>query len=153
MRRWMHEPHETKAAVRQPCRLWHGTKRFRTAVWRAFASSPATLGKTPAIPLRTPTPTPTRLAARTLGVLLEGVRHRDGPVAQVLPVHGLDGGVARLKAVVRHEAEAARVAGLGVAHDLGRVDDDAERAERVVQQLVGGGRSQTRKGVRGQKGI
>jgi hypothetical protein len=50
-------------------------------------------------------------------------------------VHGLDGRVGGLEAVVADKAEAARGARLRVAHDLGRLDDHAERGESVVQQL------------------
>ena len=55
----------------------------------------------------------------------------------VCPPHPLPG--PHLKAVVADEAKAPAVARVRVPHDLGRVDNDAKRAERVVQQLQGRG--------------
>lgn len=77
-----------------------------------------------------------RAVALSLGVLLEGVRHRDGPVAEVLAVHGLDGGVGGVEAGEVDEGVALGVARVGVAHDLWSLQDDAEGTERVVQQLL-----------------
>lgn len=57
------------------------------------------------------------------------------PIAQELPVHGFDGGIGGLEALVGHKAEAARGPRLRVPHDFWGVDDHAEGAEGVVQQL------------------
>lgn len=62
--------------------------------------------------------------------------YSDGPVAQELAVHGFDGGVRGLERGEREEREAARVAGARVAHDLRRLEEHAERRERVVQELL-----------------
>ena len=56
----------------------------------------------------------------TLGVLLDRVGDRDGPVAEELAVHRGDGGIGRLKGVEGDKSEATRVARVRVAHDLGR---------------------------------
>lgn len=71
-----------------------------------------------------------------LGVLLEGVGHRDGPVAEVLAVHGLDGSVGGVKAGKVDEGVALGVPRVGVAHDLWRLEDHAKGAERVVEELL-----------------
>lgn len=71
-----------------------------------------------------------------LGVLLEGVGHGDGPVTQVLTVHRLDGCVRRVEAGEVDEGVTLGVPRVGVSHDLGGLQDDAERAERVVQELL-----------------
>ena len=76
-----------------------------------------------------------RTVTFTLAVLLVRVLHVDLFVAQKLSIHRLDGGVRRLERVERHEAESLAHAGVGIAHDLRRVDDDPEGAEGVVQQL------------------
>ena len=57
--------------------------------------------------------------AFALGVLLEGVGHRDGPVAKVLAVHGLHWRVRGVEAGEVDESVALRVAGFGVSHNLG----------------------------------
>jgi len=71
-----------------------------------------------------------------LRVLLKCVGDCDRPVAQVLAVHRLDGGVGCLEARVVNERESLGVACVRVALDLRRSEDDAERAERVVEQLL-----------------
>lgn len=70
------------------------------------------------------------------GVLLEGVGHRDGPVAKVLAIHGLDGGVGRIKASKVDEGIALGVARVWVSHDLGRLENDAKGAEGVVEEFL-----------------
>lgn len=70
------------------------------------------------------------------GVFLEGVGHGDGPVAEVLAVHGLDGGIRRVKAGEVDERVTLGVAGVGVSHDLRRLEDDAKGTECVVQQFL-----------------
>lgn len=69
-------------------------------------------------------------------VLLECVRNGDRTVAQVLSVHGVHRRVGRLKTREVDEREAFRVAGFGVAHDLWRLEDDAEGRECVVEKLL-----------------
>lgn len=71
-----------------------------------------------------------------LGVFLEGVGHGDGAVAQVLPVHGLDGSIGSVERGEIDEGVALGVARVRVPHDLGRLQDDPEGAERVVQELL-----------------
>ena len=51
-------------------------------------------------------------------VFFEGIRDCDCPVAQVLAVHGLDGGIGCLKTCEVDESETFRVACVGVALDL-----------------------------------
>lgn len=72
----------------------------------------------------------------SLGVLLERVRDRDGPVAQVLAIHGVHGGVGGLEAGKVDKGKALGVARLRVAHDLGRLQDDTEGGEGVVEELL-----------------
>lgn len=71
-----------------------------------------------------------------LAVLLERVADGDGPVAQVLPVHGFYGRVRSLETRVVDEREAFGVAGFRVALDFRRREDDAESGECVVQQFL-----------------
>ncbi len=62
-----------------------------------------------------------------------GSRHT--PVAEKLSIHGFNGCIGRLKAVIGHKAKAFSRAGLRVAHDLWCLDDHAKGAERVIEQL------------------
>ncbi len=71
-----------------------------------------------------------------LAVLLERVGYGDGPIAEVLSVHGLDGRVGRLEAGIVDEGEALRVAAVRIALDLWRGEDDPEGGEGVVEQLL-----------------
>ena len=59
-----------------------------------------------------------RAVALTLAVLFVGVLHGDRLVQEELPVHGLDGGVRRLKGLKADEPKALGVSGLEVAPDL-----------------------------------
>lgn len=77
-----------------------------------------------------------RAVALPLGVLLEGIRDGDGPVAQVLAVHGFDGGVRRLEAGKIDEGIALGVACVWVTHNLWRLQNDTECGEGVVEQLL-----------------
>lgn len=70
------------------------------------------------------------------GVLLEGVGNGDGSIAEILAIHGLDGRIRGIKAGKVNEGVALGVARVWVAHDLGRLKDDPEGAEGVVQQLL-----------------
>ena len=72
----------------------------------------------------------------SLGSLLERIRARDWAVAEELTAHGLDGSVGALERLECDEAEAARVSGLWVAHNLGGGGDDPKSREGVVQQLL-----------------
>jgi len=60
---------------------------------------------------------------------------RRAPVAEELAVHGLNGCIRCLEALVGHKPEAARRACFWVTHNLGRCNDDAEGAECVIEQL------------------
>lgn len=73
--------------------------------------------------------------AFALAVLLEGVADGDGSVAEVLPVHGFDGGIGCLKAGVVDEREPLGVAGFGIALDFGGGEDDSEGGECVVEEF------------------
>ena len=86
--------------------------------------------------LRSQQPLGGRAVPLALGVLLEGVGDCDGPVAEILAVHGLDGCVRGVKAGKVDEGVALGVARVGVAHDLGGLEDDPKGAEGVVQQLL-----------------
>lgn len=77
-----------------------------------------------------------RAVSLSFRVLLEGVRHRDGPVAEVLAVHGLDGGIGRVEAGEIDESITLGVAGVGISHDLWRLEDHAEGTECVVEQFL-----------------
>lgn len=77
-----------------------------------------------------------RAVPLSFGILLEGVGHSDGPVAKVLAVHGLDGGIRRIKAGEIDERVTLGVARVGVSHDLWRLEDDAKGAECVVEQFL-----------------
>lgn len=77
-----------------------------------------------------------RAVSLSFRILFEGVRHRDGPVAEVLAVHGLDGGVGCVEAGEIDEGVTLGVAGVWVSHDLRRLEDHAEGTERVVEQFL-----------------
>ena len=77
-----------------------------------------------------------RAVTLPLAVFLEGVGDGDGPVAEVLSVHGLDGGVGRLETGVVDEGEALGIARVRIALDLGRGENDPEGGEGVVEQLL-----------------
>ena len=77
-----------------------------------------------------------RAVTFALAVLLEGVRDGDGPVAEVLAVHSLDGRIRGLKAGIVDEGKALGVAGVRIALDLGRGEDDPKGGEGVVEQLL-----------------
>lgn len=77
-----------------------------------------------------------RAVPLAFGVLLEGVGHRDGPVAEVLAVHGLNGGVRRVKTGEIDERVALGVSRVRVSHDLWRLEDDAKGTEGVVEELL-----------------
>lgn len=54
----------------------------------------------------------------SLDILLEGIGDGDGSVAEVLPVHRLDGSVRRLKAAKVDECKTFRVTRVWIPHDL-----------------------------------
>ena len=54
----------------------------------------------------------------SFGVLLEGVGHADGPVAQVLAVHSLHGCITSVKAGIVDECKAFRVTSVRITHNL-----------------------------------
>jgi hypothetical protein len=70
-----------------------------------------------------------------LAVLLECIRDGDGPVTQVLAIHGLDGSVGGLEAGVVNEGEALGVSSFRVYLYLGRRQYNTECGESVVQQF------------------
>lgn len=72
----------------------------------------------------------------SFGIFLEGVGHRDGPVAEILAVHGLDGGVRRIKAGEINESITLGVAGVRVSHDLRRLENHPEGTECVIEQFL-----------------
>jgi hypothetical protein len=72
----------------------------------------------------------------SLAVLLKGIGDRNGPVAEILPVHGLNRSVGGLKAGIVNERKALGVAGIGIALYLGRGENDAKCREGVVEQLL-----------------
>lgn len=53
-----------------------------------------------------------------LRILFEGIRHGDGPIAEVLAVHGVHGRVGGLETSEIDKSEALGVARLWVAHNL-----------------------------------
>lgn len=59
-----------------------------------------------------------RAVSLAFRVLLEGVRYRNGPVAQVLAVHGFDGCIGSFETGIVDERETFRVASGRVSHDL-----------------------------------
>lgn len=76
-----------------------------------------------------------RAVTFSFGVFLEGVRHRDGPVAEVLAVHGLDGGVRGIEAGEVDESVTLGVACVRISHYLWSLQDHAKGTKRVVQQF------------------
>lgn len=70
-----------------------------------------------------------------VSVLLEGVLHGDGGVADVLAVHCCDGGVGMLERGVFDEAVTFGLVCERVTHDVRGVDDVAEGGEGVVEEL------------------
>lgn len=76
-----------------------------------------------------------RAVSFSFGVFLEGVGDCDGPVAKILAIHGLDGGVGSVEACEIDEGITLGVARVGVSHDLWCLEDYAEGTERVVQQF------------------
>lgn len=77
-----------------------------------------------------------RTVTLALVILLEGIGHGNGTVAQVLAVHGVHGRIAGLEAGKVDERKALRLARLWVSHDLRRLQYNAEGGERIVQQLL-----------------
>jgi len=71
----------------------------------------------------------------TLGVLLKGVRDRNGFVAQVLPIHSLDGSVRRVETGVVDECKSLRIACFWVSLNFGRGQDHPEGRECVVEKF------------------
>lgn len=57
--------------------------------------------------------------ALTLGVLLEGIGHRDGAVTEVLAIHGLNGCIRSIERRKINKGITFGVAGVRVPHDLG----------------------------------
>lgn len=72
----------------------------------------------------------------SFGIFLEGIRHCDGPVAEVLAIHGLNGGIGCIEAGKIDESITLRVAGVWVSHDLWRLEDHTKGTERVVEQFL-----------------
>lgn len=72
----------------------------------------------------------------SLRVLLEGVRNRDGSVAEILSVHGVHCGVGGLETGKVHKGESLRVARLRISHNLRRLQDNAKGREGVVQKFL-----------------
>lgn len=70
-----------------------------------------------------------------LGVLLEGIRDSDWPIAEVLAVHGLDSSIRGIEAGEVDEGIALRVTRVWVSHDLGRLQDDTKGAKCVIEKL------------------
>jgi len=68
-----------------------------------------------------------RAVSLALGVLLEGVRDGDGSVAQILPIHRLNGRIRGLETGVIDKCEPFAVSRLGVSLDLRSGQDDAKR--------------------------
>lgn len=77
-----------------------------------------------------------RTVSFALGILLERVRNGNRSIAEVLSVHGIHGRVRRLEAGKVDERKALGIARLRIAHNLRRLQNHAERRERVVQQLL-----------------
>lgn len=71
-----------------------------------------------------------------LRVLFKRIRHRNGPIAEILAVHGLDSCIGGVKAGKVDESVSLRVACIRVTHDLGRLKDDAESAESIVEEFL-----------------
>lgn len=125
-------------------RTWHGHCRTHGSKdwgrgagwWRSVCKQlmrPVCLGKRV---LRRQESLGSRAVPLAFGVLLEGIGHRDGPVAKVLAVHGLDGGVGRVKAGEINKSVALGVSRVRISHDLGCLEDHAKGAERVVEELL-----------------
>ena len=74
--------------------------------------------------------------ALAFSILFKCVRNRDGAVAEILAVHGLDGRVRGLERGIVNEGESLGVSGLRVSLDLGRGEDDAEGRESVVEKFL-----------------
>lgn len=72
----------------------------------------------------------------SFGVLLKGVGHCDGPVTEVLAVHGLNGRIGCIKACKIDESITLGVPGVWVSHDLWRLEDHAKGTECVVEQFL-----------------
>ncbi|EJK61188.1 hypothetical protein THAOC_18369 [Thalassiosira oceanica] len=91
-------------------------------------------GTAPPGPL--PPPRRRRRSPPACARLLERVLHGYLAVAEVLVVHALDRQVGRLERVEADEAESLGRVRHVVPHDLRRLYDRPERAERVVQELL-----------------
>lgn len=72
----------------------------------------------------------------SLGILPEGIRDRDGPISEILPVHSLNGSIAGLEAGVVDEGIAFAVARVGVTHDLRCLQNHPKRTEGVIQKFL-----------------
>lgn len=77
-----------------------------------------------------------RAMALSFRIFLEGVRHCDGPVAQILAIHGLNGGIRCIKAGEIDESVTLGVAGVWVSHDLWRLQDYTKGTKCVIEQFL-----------------
>lgn len=72
----------------------------------------------------------------TFRIFLECVRHCDGPVAEVLAIHSLDGRIRCIKTGKIDEGVPLGVTSVWVTHDFGCLKDYAEGTECIVEQLL-----------------
>jgi len=79
-------------------------------------------------------PAPSAAAGRALARFV----HRQRATIQILAVQGFDGGMSRLIALDVNEAEAARLTGHPVGHDLDTDGLDARALERSAHAVLGG---------------
>lgn len=72
----------------------------------------------------------------SFGIFLEGVRHCDWSVTEILAVHRFNGCIGRIETGKVDERITLGVAGVWVSHDFGSLEDHAEGTERVIEQFL-----------------
>lgn len=72
----------------------------------------------------------------SLVILLEGIRHRNGSIAEVLSVHGIHSSITSLEAGKVYEGETLRFTRLRITHYLRCLQNHAEGREGIVEQLL-----------------
>lgn len=77
-----------------------------------------------------------RTVTLSLVILLKGIRHRNGSIAEVLSVHGIHCSITSLKAGKVDEGETLRFTRLRVTHYLRCLQNDAEGRKGIVQKFL-----------------
>lgn len=71
-----------------------------------------------------------------LGILLKRVRHRNGPIAQILAIHRIHRSIRCLETCKIDKRKSFRVTRLRVSHNLRGLQNHPKRRKRIIQQLL-----------------